>query len=289
MTPTVIRTVAELRQHVANLRASGETVALIPTMGALHDGHLSLVRKAIKDGHQSIVSIFVNPTQFNDPKDLEKYPRDEATDVALLAPLNVSAVFAPSADEMYSDGYSTTVSVSGVSEGLCGAARPGHFDGVATVVSKLLLQCLPDAAYFGKKDFQQISVINRVVIDLNIPVQIVGCPILREADGLAMSSRNVRLTEKGRIIAGQLNVVMRECAQDIAAGSKVASRLKDAKSQIMAAGFTDIDYLEMRSSADLKPIEKLDQPARLFVAAFLDNVRLIDNFEVGAEVGKRTS
>lgn len=280
MSVVIVRTLAELRQRLRDLRIAGHSIGLVPTMGALHEGHLSLVQAAKVDGHKVIVSIFVNPTQFNDKKDLEKYPRDEAADVALLAPLDVDIVWAPDVDEMYADGFATTVSVGGISEGLCGAARPGHFDGVATVVSKLLLQSLPDAAYFGQKDYQQLAVINRLVADLNIPVNIVGCPILREKDGLAMSSRNVRLSDAGRKIAPLLFQTLSKAALEIESGKSVVSAIDTATDTLKAAGFQDVDYLEMRSEVDLMPMSELDRPARLFVAAFLDDVRLIDNVVV---------
>ncbi|MFT6657649.1 pantoate--beta-alanine ligase [Maritalea sp.] len=280
MKPVIVRTIDELRERVRGLRKQGHTVGLVPTMGALHAGHLSLVQAAKADGHKVIVSIFVNPTQFNDPKDLDKYPRDEAADVALLAPLGVDIVWAPDVDEMYADGFSTTVSVSGVSEGLCGATRPGHFDGVATVVTKLLLQAQADAAYFGQKDFQQLAVINRFVTDLNIPVEIVGCPILREDDGLAMSSRNVRLSETGRKTAPALFLALSKAAEDIESGNDVTRVLAHASKSLLEAGFTSIDYLELRASDNLSPMAQFDRPARLFAAAFLGDVRLIDNVVV---------
>lgn len=280
MKPVIVRTIYELRERVRGLRKQGHTVGLVPTMGALHAGHLSLVQAAKADGHKVIVSIFVNPTQFNDPKDLDKYPRDEAADVALLAPLGVNLVWAPDVDEMYADGFATTVSVSGVSEGLCGATRPGHFDGVATVVTKLLLQAQADAAYFGQKDFQQLAVINRLVTDLNIPVEIVGCPILREDDGLAMSSRNVRLSETGRKTAPALFQTLGKAAEDIESGSDVTRVLAQACKSLLEAGFTSIDYLELRASDNLSPMAQFDRPARLFAAAFLGDVRLIDNVVV---------
>jgi len=280
MKPIIVRTIAELRQRVGDLRKQGQTIGLVPTMGALHEGHLSLVEAAKADGHKVVVSIFVNPTQFNDPKDLEKYPRNEAADVDLLTPFGVDLVWAPDVDEMYAKGFATNISVGGISEGLCGATRPGHFDGVATVVSKLLLQSLPDAAYFGQKDFQQLAVINRLVADLNIPVEIVGCPILREIDGLAMSSRNVRLSEAGRKIAPFLYQTLSEAAEQIVSGRDIETTLSNAAQGLLDAGFSSIDYLELHASDDLSPILELDRPARLFVAAFLDGVRLIDNVVV---------
>jgi pantoate--beta-alanine ligase len=280
MSPTIIRDVAGLRAHVAELRAQGKSIGMVPTMGALHEGHLSLVKAAKADGHAVVVSIFVNPTQFNDPKDLEKYPRTEEADVALLETLDTEVVYAPNAREMYADGFATKVHVNGVADGLCGAARPGHFDGVATVVSKLLLQCLPDQAYFGEKDFQQLAVIKRMVADLNIPVDIVGCPIMREPDGLAMSSRNVRLSAEGRANSVALIEALNSAATAIENGAEISKALEDARTHILAHGFEKIDYLELRSVDNLTPLDRLDRPARLFVAAFIDDVRLIDNVEV---------
>lgn len=280
MKPLIVRTVKELRARIGAMRKVEKTIGLVPTMGALHEGHLSLVRAAKADNDAVVVSIFVNPTQFNDPKDLEKYPRDEATDVALLEPLGVDIVWAPQIDEMYAGGFATKVSVEGVSEGLCGATRPGHFDGVATVVTKLLLQVLPDAAYFGQKDYQQLAVINRFVKDLNIPVEIVGCPILREDDGLAMSSRNVRLSDNGRALAPVLFQTLIDTAAQIDSGNEVVSAIQLAEKKLLDAGFEGIDYLEMRSADDLSQMTVFDRPARLFVAAFLNGVRLIDNVVV---------
>lgn len=280
MKPLIVRTISELRQCVRDLRQQGHTIGLVPTMGALHAGHLSLVEAAKADGHKVIVSIFVNPTQFNDPKDLEKYPRDEAADVALLEPMDVDIVWAPDVDEMYAKGFATNINVGGITDGLCGATRPGHFDGVATVVTKLLLQSLPDTAYFGQKDYQQLAVINRFVTDLNIPVDIVGCEILRETDGLAMSSRNIRLTEMGRKIAPVLFQTLSAAGAEIESGASLANAIEKASTSLLDAGFTSIDYLEVRSSDDLTLMHENSRPARLFVAAFLDGVRLIDNVGV---------
>lgn len=282
MSPTIIRNVAGLRAHVAQLRASGKTIGMVPTMGALHQGHLSLVRAAKADGHAVVVSIFVNPTQFNDPKDLEKYPRTEDADIALLQTLDTEVVYAPNAREMYAEGFATNVHIEGITDSLCGVARPGHFDGVATVVSKLLLQCLPDQAYFGEKDFQQLAVIKRMVADLNIPVNIAGCPIMREADGLAMSSRNVRLSQEGRKNAVALITALKRAAQAIEAGENPHNLIQEEIANILKSGFDKLDYFELRASDNLELLKQLDRPARLFVAAFIDDVRLIDNMEVRA-------
>lgn len=196
MSIPIIRTLADLRKTVAVWRHDGLRVAVVPTMGALHEGHLSLVRAALERADRVIVTLFVNPKQFNSPADLAAYPRTEHEDAAKLAPLGAHMLYAPDGAEMYPDGFATTVSVSGVSEGLCGAYRPGHFDGVATVVAKLFLQTGADLAFFGEKDFQQLHVVRRMARDLDIPIEIVACPTVREEDGLAMSSRNVRLCRR---------------------------------------------------------------------------------------------
>ncbi|TKA97236.1 pantoate--beta-alanine ligase, partial [Cereibacter changlensis] len=205
MTVVILRRVADLRTMVRGWKAAGQTVGVVPTMGALHEGHLSLARAAKAGCDRVIVTIFVNPKQFNNPADLEKYPRTEDRDAALLATVGVDVIFAPSPDEVYPPGFATTVSVSGVSAPLEGAHRPGHFDGVAAVVAKLFGMTMADRAYFGEKDWQQLQVVQRLVADLNLPVEIVGCETVREADGLAMSSRNARLSEGGRAIAPALH------------------------------------------------------------------------------------
>ncbi len=280
MTLQIIRTVEDLRAATSALRREGKVIGMVPTMGALHDGHLSLVRAAQEHCDAVVVSIFVNPTQFNDPADLEKYPRTEDTDIAMLKPLGVDIVYAPNAKEMYATGFATNVSVSGISDGLCGATRPGHFDGVATVVTKLLLQAMPDKAFFGEKDFQQLAVIRRFVADLNIPVVIKGCPTQRENDGLAMSSRNTRLSERERKIAPQLFQTLKRVAAEIESGADVKVSIQEAGASLIETGFAKVDYLELRASDDLTPLDQIDRPARLFVAAFLGDVRLIDNVEV---------
>ncbi|MDH2326516.1 pantoate--beta-alanine ligase [Cereibacter sp. SYSU M97828] len=256
----ILRRGSDLRETVAGWRPA--TVGVVPTMGALHDGHLSLVRAAKAECDRVIVTIFVNPTQFNNPDDLAKYPRTEESDAALLAAEGVDAIFAPLPEEVYPDGFATTVSVSGVSEPLEGAHRPGHFDGVATVVTKLFGMTRADRAYFGEKDWQQLQVVRRLVADLNLPVIIVGCPTLREADGLAMSSRNARLSPDARAKAPALYRAMQVAR---------TGDLDRARAEILAAGFESIDYLEI---ADLGGVR------RVLVAATLDGVRLIDNMAV---------
>lgn len=282
MTVPIVRSVAELRSITAAWRAQGAKIAVVPTMGALHEGHLSLVRAAMKLADRVVVTLFVNPRQFGDMADLAAYPRTEAQDAARLAPLGVHLLYAPGESAMYPAGFATTVSVSGVSEGLCGAWRPGHFDGVATVVAKLFLQTGADIAVFGEKDFQQLHVIRRMARDLDIPVRIVGCAIAREADGLALSSRNVRLSSQERAIAPRLAAIMTDAARRLAFAPAAASEsiLEEARAAIVAAGFREVEYLELRAEDDLEPLRNLDRPARLLAAAWLGQTRLIDNVEV---------
>lgn len=280
MSLSILRTIADLRDRVQTWRRAGERVAVVPTMGALHEGHLSLVRAGRERAERVIVTLFVNPKQFNNASDLAAYPRTEADDAAKLAPFGVDVLFAPGVEEMYGNGFATTVSVSGVSEGLCGAHRPGHFDGVATVVSKLLLQSGADCALFGEKDFQQLLVVRRLVADLNIPTEIIGCPTVREADGLALSSRNVRLTPEERRKAPAIANVLRETAERLASGMMAAPALEAARSALEAAGFDRVEYFDLRDAETLLPIERVDQPARLLAAAWLGETRLIDNLPV---------
>lgn len=277
----VARTVADLRTAVADWRSQGLRTGLVPTMGALHDGHLSLVDLVKTKADRAIVSIFVNPTQFAPHEDLDAYPRTEAADAAKLAGRG-DLIFAPNAAEMYPQGFSTTVSVSGVSEPLEGQSRPTHFAGVATVVSKLLLQAMPDLAAFGEKDWQQLQVIRRMVADLNIPVEILGGAILREADGLAMSSRNVYLSPEERKAAGQLNVIIREAAAKAAAGAIIPEVTREGADRIRALGFDHVDYLEIRDASTLEifPSGHITAPARILVAAKIGRTRLIDNMPV---------
>ncbi|MBL3570575.1 pantoate--beta-alanine ligase [Rhodovulum sulfidophilum] len=282
MTAPILRSLEALRAVGAEWRAEGARVAVVPTMGALHDGHLSLAAAAKAAADRVIVTIFVNPRQFNDPGDLARYPRTEARDAEKLAPLGVDALYVPAADQVYPPGFATSVSVSGVSEGLCGAHRPGHFDGVATVVTKLLLQTGADCAFFGEKDFQQLMVVRRLVRDLDIPVEIVGCPTVREPDGLALSSRNALLPGDSRAMAPALYRALEAARQALEAGTGAETTLATARAAIMAAGFAEVEYLELRAAADLAPLEAADVPARLLVAAHLGGVRLIDNIPVAA-------
>lgn len=280
-TVPILRSIAELRRQVAAWRAAGDTIGLVPTMGALHEGHLSLVRQSRTQCRRTIVSIFVNPTQFGPNEDFNRYPRDLPGDTAKLAAVGVDAVFAPEIAEMYPAGAATTVTVAGLTDGLCGPFRPGHFAGVATIVTKLLLQALPDAAFFGEKDYQQLQVIKRLTRDLDIPVQIESVPTFREADGLAMSSRNAYLSPAERAIAPTLNRTLRQVAAALAGGEAAGPAIARAKAELAQAGFTRIDYVEAVDATGLKPVEHASGPTRVAAAAWLGTTRLIDNVPVG--------
>lgn len=273
----VARTVAELRAAVTRWRNAGDTVALVPTMGALHEGHLSLVRLGQTLADRVVATIFVNPTQFAANEDLSSYPRREAADFDQLRAAGVPLVFAPSVEEMYPEGFATTVTVDRVSEGLCGAHRPGHFAGVATVVTKLLLQALPDVAIFGEKDYQQLQVIRRLARDLDIPVRIVGAPTVREADGLALSSRNAYLDADQRQTAPALHRILDATAGRIAAGDSAMAALAEGIAALGEAGFSPVEYLEWRDADTLAPDPARGRPGRLLAAAWLGKTRLIDN------------
>ena len=278
----IVRTVADLRARVRAWRAAGQTVALTPTMGALHEGHLTLVELGREHADRVVATIFVNPTQFGPTEDLAAYPREEARDAAMLEGAGCDLIFAPSPAEMYPPGFSTKVRVEGLTDCLCGATRPGHMDGVAQVVSKLLNQAQADVAIFGEKDWQQLAVITRMARDLDIPTRILGAPTIREADGLAMSSRNRYLDAEQRQVAGQLNVILRAAAADIAGGAPARARMAQAAEALLAAGFDKVDYAECRHGDDLTPVETFDpaHPARVFGAAHLGRARLIDNIAV---------
>lgn len=278
------RTISGLREAVRNWRAAGETVGLVPTMGALHEGHMALVRAARAECGHVVVSIFVNPAQFGPREDFDAYPRQEARDLAMLAEAGVDAVFAPSVSEMYPEGFSTAVTVSGLTECLCGRGRPVHFRGVATVVTKLLLQCMPDAAFFGEKDFQQLQVIRRLARDLDIPVAIRGVATVREADGVALSSRNAYLTSDQRAHAPAMIAALRHVAARIGEGMAAAEACGQGRRMLEEAGFDPVDYLEVREEASLALVDGRpdpSRPARSFAAAFLGETRLIDNWPVG--------
>ena len=276
----IVRQLDPLRDALAEFRKAGSRIGLVPTMGALHAGHMRLVEVAIEQCDAVVASIFVNPTQFGEGEDLDAYPRQEAADAALLEAAGVELLWAPTADQMYPAGYATIISVGGISDGLCGAARPGHFDGVATVVAKLFNQVRPDAAFFGEKDYQQLAVIRRMACDLDFTHDIVGVQTVRDPDGLALSSRNAYLTKEQRANAVALPDAMRDAAGAIAAGGNVATILEEAKSRLLASGFHKIDYLELRDANTLAVLDDFTQPARLFAAAHIGRTRLIDNIPV---------
>ena len=278
----VVRTVSGLRAQVAAWRKEGLRVALVPTMGALHEGHLSLVRRGLEEADRVVASVFVNPTQFAPGEDFEAYPRGETRDAELLASAGCHLLYAPTAAEIYPEGFSTTVTVSGVSGPLEGERRPTHFAGVATVVAKLLIQAGPDAAVFGEKDWQQLQVIRRMARDLDLPVRIVGAPTLRDEDGLALSSRNAYLTPEQRPVAGVLNRVMKALAEAAAAGEPLAPAEQAAADVLLEAGFDKVDYIEVRHAETLEPLRPSvgGAPARVLVAAWLGKTRLIDNMSV---------
>lgn len=277
-----IRNMADLRGAVSALRADAGGIALVPTMGALHAGHLALVEAGRRRAAHVVVSIFVNPTQFGPNEDLDAYPRREAADSALLEQAGAAILWMPDASTMYPPGFATSISVGGVSEPWDGAARPGHFAGVATVVAKLLLQVGPDIALFGEKDFQQLAVIRRLVADLDMPVEIVGVPIQRDDDGLALSSRNAYLSPEERVIAKVLPRALGEAVSAIERGADIASTLESARRKLADAGFDPIDYVALCDAATLQPMERADRPGRLLAAAKLGRTRLIDNLPVAA-------
>jgi pantoate--beta-alanine ligase len=278
----IVRTVAALRRQVGAWRRSGARVALTPTMGALHEGHLSLVALGRARAERVVATLFVNPTQFGPGEDLASYPRDEARDAELFRGAGCDLLFAPDVAEMYPPAFATEVRVRGLTEVLCGAARPGHFDGVAQVVTKLLNQAQADVAIFGEKDWQQLAVIRRLARDLDIPTEILGAPVVRESDGLAMSSRNRYLTPAERAAAPALHAALTRAAAAIAAGDDPRSACAAAAKAVVTAGFATPDYLEARTAEGLKLLERFDPatPSRVFAAARLGRARLIDNVAV---------
>lgn len=279
----IVRSVEALRARVKYWRDQGLSVGFVPTMGALHDGHLALVRHGGSLADRMVASVFVNPMQFGANEDFGRYPRQEDKDSALLEQAGCHLLFAPQVDEMYPEGFSTRINVDGISEGLCGAVRPGHFQGVATVVAKLLLQCLPDIALFGEKDWQQLMVIRRLVRDLDIPVGIVGVPTIRETDGLAMSSRNAYLTPADRAVAPLLYRVLQTIAEGLAQGGRAEELCHLGAAALLEGGFDSVDYVEVRTAADLGPMDRLSGPARILAAARLGATRLIDNLGVDSD------
>jgi pantoate--beta-alanine ligase len=278
----VVRAIAALRSHIGLWRQSGARIGLAPTMGALHEGHLALVRAAQAECDRVIATIFVNPKQFAPNEDLAAYPRREAADLDILRSAGAALVFMPAVAEVYPPGFATTVRVAGLTDCLCGAHRAGHFDGVATVVTKLLLQSLPDAAYFGEKDYQQLLVVRRLARDLDIPVRIEGVPTVREADGLALSSRNAYLSPEERHIAPALARVLRRIVAALAVEpAAVARETAQGIADLEKAGFA-VEYLEIRGADTLTAVTaEVTAPARVFAAVHLGRTRLIDNVPIG--------
>lgn len=276
----VARDVTSLRQVIDSWRREGETIALVPTMGALHRGHLALVEQARGEADRVVVSIFVNPAQFAPHEDFGEYPRTEREDIGKLKPLGVDLVYGPAATEMYATDFSTSIDVGEIAEGLCSLTRPHFFGGVAIVVAKLLLQCLPDFAIFGEKDYQQLLVIRRMVRDLNIPVKILSGITQREDDGLAISSRNVYLSEVERGQAARLSRTLRDIVAAVEGGGEIKAALASGRKRLKEAGFDPIDYLEVRDAVTLKPLDTLTSGARVLGAAHLGRTRLIDNYPI---------
>ncbi len=272
-----IRELDALRNCVGAWQAAGDRIALVPTMGALHAGHMALVTEARRHADRVVTSIFVNPTQFGPNEDLDRYPRREAADAAMLESHGCDLLWAPEVATMYPAGFATNVSVRGVSETLCGAARPGHFDGVATVVAKLFGQVQPDVALFGEKDYQQLAVIRRMARDLDIAVDVVGVPTQREDDGVALSSRNAYLGPDERIAARALPRALGAAADSIAAGDPIAGALLEARRRLSEAGFTPIDYVALVDADTLQDVPVAKGSLRLLAAAWLGRTRLIDN------------
>ena len=281
----IVRNPKEMQCLAFSFLKTGREVGFVPTMGYLHEGHLSLVRRARRENDVVVVSIFVNPIQFGPNEDYDRYPRDLERDRIILEKERVDYLFCPSVQDMYPQGFSTYVEVKGLTEELCGASRPGHFRGVATVVTKLLNIVLPTRAYFGEKDFQQLQVVRRLVRDLNLPVEIVGCPIVREKDGLAMSSRNVYLTESERKSALSLYKGLKLAKELFERGERRVNVIKErVKDLILSFPGTKIDYVEIVSPSDLNPVDEVREGDVIALAVFVGNTRLIDNYVFGREL-----
>ncbi len=280
MSAPILRRLDDLRTATRPWTLAGERIGVVPTMGALHDGHLSLVAAAKERCDRVIVTIFVNPKQFNNAADLDKYPRTEEEDARKLARFGVDALWVPEADQMYPANFATTVSVSGLTDVMEGSFRPGHFDGVATVVTKLFTQTSATDAFFGEKDFQQLLVVRRMATDLDLPVTVHGCPTIRDIDGLALSSRNLLLSDRARTSAPRLHEEMEALVEGLRSGQAFPALRERAVARLEKAGFTRVDYLDLRAQDDLASLDAPDRPARLFAAAWLAGVRLIDNIAV---------
>nr|WP_314435885.1 pantoate--beta-alanine ligase [uncultured Brevundimonas sp.] len=280
----VVRCVAELRQVVGDWKRQGLSVGMVPTMGALHEGHLTLVREAARRADRVLASNFVNPTQFAAHEDLSRYPRQQEEDARLLTGAGCHLMFAPTVEEMYPQGFATSLAVAGPALGLEGDARPQMFGGVALVVTKLFNQARPDVAVFGEKDYQQLMVIRRFVRDLDLPVEIIGSPTERDGHGLALSSRNAYLTDTELATARSLNVILRKAADEAVSGRPLPGIEREAYSALLKAGFDRVDYATIRHAEDLTPFRNdiVDAPARILAAAWLGKTRLIDNMAVGS-------
>jgi pantoate--beta-alanine ligase len=276
----IVRTISELRSKVSSWRKNGFSIGLVPTMGALHDGHFSLVKHSINTTDKTITTLFVNPKQFGLNEDLTIYPRDEAGDAEALDALGFDLLFTPSLMEMYPIDFATEISVPGIGDVMEGAFRPGFFIGVVTVVAKLLIQSLPDRAFFGEKDLQQLYIIRKMVTDLDIPVEIVGCPIIRESDGLALSSRNVYLSADERLYATELYKVLNEISQRALNGKQISILVKDAKTRLLNSGFLKVDYLSVCNTQNFQQMDYLVKPAYVLGAAWAGETRLIDNIQI---------
>ena len=277
--PIVVESVSALRAQIRDWRREGLGIAMVPTMGALHDGHISLVRMALEKAERCVVSIFVNPAQFAPTEDLHKYPRQLARDLDRLAEAGAHLAFTPSVAEMYPAGFATRISVGGPSSGLESDFRPSFFDGVATVVAKLFLQATPDCAIFGEKDYQQLCVVRQLCRDLDLPVAIIGAPTVRDAHGLAMSSRNAYLGDRELAVARKLNAILRGAAAALAAGAEEAGATAEARQALIEAGFHKVDYVAARESLTLAPWRR-DRDGRVLAAGWLGSTRLIDNVEI---------
>ena len=275
----ILNSIDEVRSQIKTWRKEGLTIGLVPTMGFLHEGHESLIKRATKENDRVIVSIFINPTQFGANEDLETYPRDMKNDEALCISAGANLIFNPSPSSMYYDDACTTINVSGLTDGLCGAKRPVHFGGVCLVVSKLFNIITPDKAYFGEKDAQQLAVIKRMVRDMSFDIEIVGCPIVREVDGLAKSSRNIYLSERGRKASLILNESLNLSKEALINGERDSRIIKDMiKEKINSEILAKIDYIEVVDSLSLKPVTNIKSSILVAIAIYIENTRLIDNF-----------